>query len=1065
MDDTQADNPYLSVGKTQTDNPYLSVDKQPTQSDNPYLSVGETASQGRGMPNYPALGGAPPNSPGVPEGLQATAGWYDRLPGQARDIVGQAGPAMKVLAGAGIDTPQSNPATGQIEGQEEGGPGAIGTFLAKQPSDYISSKIGGAIDTAANTVSDYLTKGLGAIGVPRPEALSRDLIGYLIGGDLAVHGAGMPREHVTPGEVPSKANPNYHYTELNNPGNIGFGTWAERNGAVTHAGWDTGHAIAGFPDLATGYKAMETLARGKYNSGARTLNDLIAGQNGWTPGNRIAASNIAKYMGISPDEDLHLNDPNQLKNFQRALTVQETGSSAQFDAWSEGKSIAPYTIRERGTHPLRAAGADAAEPREAPAPNRQWFQEQDDKFFALRQKHQADQAQFMEMISNLPEEFKTPEVQERLYKYMENPDSTELSPSEQAFYKTTIEPLKREERDLYEELKKTNLDVSDYDPTYAHRIVKGRAPVFDALSGERGATTNPVSGYKSFTAPSLKARKFYALEDGKGNRKLVALDNGQLTEINKGSNSPIQPDALAKGEENLKGVGDSVKIKGKSYTLKHARTDEIEANTGLRYYKNAFGNTIDNLLRLRAAARAQFLFNELKASPEFMTLARQFSGNQPIPEGWRSVDMPTFRGWALNPKFADMVDDFYGGTKSALGDKLTKINQLAVRSLFLTPTAHLLNTFAMWSVARGFDVATPAGIRSFMIDMPKAFKATFTMNKEYREMLDHGAGLVYSGVKNQDFYRQMMNRLGENIKRVPNQWDPIARIAGVGPSDLIKIIYDGSSKILWGGTDVFLMQRVYELKRKGMSTHDAIVEAEKFIPNYRIPSQVLGSRRFAMLLKDPSLTEFSRYHYGVWKSLAHLANDLAGPKASVAKRFDTIGKIMVGGGLLFGLWPVISYGIQKLTGDKDLEFSPKGSTKIPADLLAWYNGDKQFIDVVSDSIIMAPVLKEGLEQFFNTNFFQAGHNMPGASIVDKVDQQKGLAHQALIRGQHAASSLNAPYGLLEQAGRPHNSLEKSALGLTLGTRHKPKKYVPSKYDYKSHGRRPKGLIEKGIDKL
>ena len=1040
------DNPYLSAGGSQPDNPYLKAQSQPAQTDNPYLSAGATASQGRQGMGYPSLGLVPPTAEGTPKEapMGGNVAFFGGLPKQ---VLGAAqNPAIGQAAGAEGQAEQTQPGAGMVKKGVE--------WFLKQPPDYLSNKIGGAIDTAANTVSDYLSKGLGAIGVPQPEMLTHDVLGYLLGGDLAVHGTGVPRMAaeapknfipvindaakkygVEPGLLAKQLQQESGYRDVKSPaGAEGVAQFIP--GTAAKYGVDVHDPVSSINGQAHYMSDLKKMFGG--NDGL-----ALAGYN-WGEGN------VQKWLRDGADP---ARMPAETRNYVKSITGQT------IDTWMQGRGRAPEGIR------ARAAGADVPEPHEAPAPNRQWFNEQDDKFFALRQKHQADEAQFMEMIGQIPDEFKTPEMQERFYKYMENPDSTELSPSEQEFYTKTIEPLKREERDLYEELKRTNLDVADYDPTYAHRIVKGRNPVFDALSGERGATSNPVSGYKSFTASSLKARKFYALEDGKGNRKLVVLDNGQLREINKGTDSPLQPDALATGEENLKGLGDSVKIKGQNYTLKNARTDEIEANTGVRYYKNAMGNTIDNLLRLRSAARAQYLFNELKNSPEFLSLARKIGGNQHIPEGWRHVDMPTFRGWALEPKFADMVDDFYGGTKSALGDKLTKINQLAVRSLFMLPSAHLLNTFAMWSVARGFDVATPAGIRSFLTDMPKAFKAVYTMNKDYREMLDHGAGLVYSGVKNQDFYRQMMNRLGEDIKRVPNQWDPIARIAGVGPSDLIKIIYDGSSKILWGGTDVFLMQRVYELKRKGLSTKDAIVEAEKFIPNYRIPSQVLGSRRFAMLLKDPSLTEFSRYHYGVWKSLAHLANDLAGPKATVAKRFDTIGKIVVGGGLLFGLWPVISYGIQKLTGDKDLEFSPKGSTKIPADLLAWYNGDKQFIDVVSDSIIMAPVLKEGLQQFFNTNFFQAGHNMPGQSIVDKVDQQKGLAHQAIIRGQHAAQTLNAPYGLLDQAGRPHQSLEKSALGLALGTRKKPKKYVPSKYDYKEHGRRPKGLIEKGLDKL
>ena len=44
---------------------------------------------------FPSLGGVPPNAPGTPSGMRATTGWYDRLPGAARDVVGPAMPAAK----------------------------------------------------------------------------------------------------------------------------------------------------------------------------------------------------------------------------------------------------------------------------------------------------------------------------------------------------------------------------------------------------------------------------------------------------------------------------------------------------------------------------------------------------------------------------------------------------------------------------------------------------------------------------------------------------------------------------------------------------------------------------------------------------------------------------------------------------------------------------------------------------------------------------------------------------------------------------------------------------------
>jgi len=108
-----------------------------------------------------------------------------------------------------------------------------------------------------------------------------------------------------------------------NPGNIGWSPFASNYGGSAGSQTDTGHHIAVFPDLATGYRAMADLATQKYNSGMTTLNQLIAGNGGWTPGNAIAAKNIGAYMGVSPNADLHLNNPQEMRAFQVALSRQE----------------------------------------------------------------------------------------------------------------------------------------------------------------------------------------------------------------------------------------------------------------------------------------------------------------------------------------------------------------------------------------------------------------------------------------------------------------------------------------------------------------------------------------------------------------------------------------------------------------------------------------------------------------------------------------------------------------------------------------------------------------------
>ncbi|MBX5239647.1 hypothetical protein [Rhizobium sp. NLR22b] len=65
----------------------------------------------------------------------------------------------------------------------------------------------------------------------------------------------------------------------------------------------------------------------KYRKGMLTPNQIIAGNAGWTPNSFTAAANIARSMGIGPDDDLRLTDPVMAKKFMRALINQEQGPS------------------------------------------------------------------------------------------------------------------------------------------------------------------------------------------------------------------------------------------------------------------------------------------------------------------------------------------------------------------------------------------------------------------------------------------------------------------------------------------------------------------------------------------------------------------------------------------------------------------------------------------------------------------------------------------------------------------------------------------------------------------
>jgi hypothetical protein len=116
---------------------------------------------------------------------------------------------------------------------------------------------------------------------------------------------------------------------VNNPGNIKYNPklgYAGMLGPSSHT--DQGDPQMTFDTPQSGMNAMASLVRTKYKRGQTTPMSIIAGNSGWTPGNTQAAANVARTMGIDPNEDLGLDDPERMTKFLKALTLQEHGASS-----------------------------------------------------------------------------------------------------------------------------------------------------------------------------------------------------------------------------------------------------------------------------------------------------------------------------------------------------------------------------------------------------------------------------------------------------------------------------------------------------------------------------------------------------------------------------------------------------------------------------------------------------------------------------------------------------------------------------------------------------------------
>ena len=377
-----------------------------------------------------------------------------------------------------------------------------------------------------------------------------------------------------------------------------------------------------------------------------------------------------------------------------------------------------------------------------------------------------------------------------------------------------------------------------------------------------------------------KGTEIFEWKDGKkrliGRSDNLELKRGDTFELSKLGGAPTD------------GVGStSVRRTGKfELTIVDGKVPNIEANSPYRYLHDAEASARLANMGLRKMARELELMENLKQSKLFETVG--FSPDKPIkdlPKGWivpSNIDrIPELRGWHFDPKAAAIISDFAKVWDNDLWMKLT--NQL-VKNMMLNPVPHMFNeVMHLWN-ARGFSGwVDPRRLGSFAITARQAWRDVGNQTKFYRDIMREGGSILGADPRN-DLFDKIIMDAGKNILKDPELSQSVSLLAkklGTSVIDLYNGVSKASTKAMWFTRDVMYVQYVREImnrheKRTGdrMELSDAIVEAERHMPNYRMPSEVLGSRGVAWTLKNPNLSMFSRYHYGMVKSLVNTLKDV-----------------------------------------------------------------------------------------------------------------------------------------------------------------------------------------------
>lgn len=588
---------------------------------------------------------------------------------------------------------------------------------------------------------------------------------------------------------------------------------------------------------------------------------------------------------------------------------------------------------------------------------------------------------------------------ERADKYRAARNPYKLTAEEQEYFHRYMVPLKGALRKLQSKV----YGIPEESLRYGvNRQVKGKNSIVDRIMSQMSRALPWRGKSLSKSATALHRRTMMVMEGQDGSRTVVHLNNGEIV-----ATGPLGDTKLIARYKRIPKAGAQMIAKdGQIYTLREGLTEEIERNSSVRYHKNPILNYIATYGELSSALRHKQFLNHLMSLPEWKKIAVPAQGHT-IPKGWYTPKVPQLNGWALEPRVAHVFDDF---AKSFLdhGDAerfMEAVNRFMTATLFFNPLPHLLNVGDHWIVERGVSGwVNPQGWVRLVRTGRKAIRAITEQNEDFLEALNNGASMMYADRANANFFNLMLKQADVEITRDPTMWHDLAKMFEyVNPAEMLAGIYKAAGDILWAGNDFFILQRVYELQElhPGMTMRAAIKEAEKHIPNYRIPAEVMGSRGIASLLKNPNFTMFGPYHYGVFRSYSELVKSIVKP-LNGAERRAAVDKLLMMGFMAYAFYPMMDAVAKMVTGNKNASFRRFGSSSFPYNLYLISQGQRNLATELATIITPAPATAAGFELLANRDTF-TGKPVYQEGDVNRVmhplKDPKGAAKSAFHIGE------------------------------------------------------------------
>lgn len=610
---------------------------------------------------------------------------------------------------------------------------------------------------------------------------------------------------------------------------------------------------------------------------------------------------------------------------------------------------------------------------------------------------------------------------EKIYLAHERDDIASLSPDEKAAYYQKLQPVFEENDHLFRQIEAIHPGLlGPKVENHIQRIPKGYHPDFGGDPIANVTAARNKRGLSTMTG-TLKHREFMALEDPQGNRTVISpTDNGYAE-----WNNHVQAYRQNAAFEDKPGV-QFRDHNGVLQTVRDALTPEIEQHANFSngkpatYVKSSILSALATNAELRnTLSRLQYL-ESIKSDLVSRNMATT-DPKQAERNGWQKSIMPQFDKYYMTDHLRAVLDDFAapGLTHGEAWDKVRALSEKVTKMMFVDPVFHLANVGTHWFTDRGWDWIKPEKLRVLASTSAQAIKSVLNQDLLQDTLYEHGAGMQYRGVLNQNRLMNIFTAAGHAIESNPSKWDPIARVMGMSSRDLARAIYRNSSKIMWAGNDMFYTQRVLERMHDGANMQDAIMETEKHFPNYRVPSYIIGAndwgRLASRMLRDNTLFAFGPYHYGVFNSYAHIVKDAV--KGNGQERIDAAGKMFAMGLLAFAVYPALDKIARLATGNPDAEFRRRGPLNLPNHIVRAAQGKEDALNTGSQGTLTISPLVQGVQQqLMNRDFVGRPINEPG-DVEQSFQGPNRMTAMGRLVVQRAASMADNFISPVAMAGR------------------------------------------------